>query len=67
LSLSHASFGIYLSHPLGLAIWRRLTATGNPALFHLSVWAGGAAVLAASWAVTAMLKRSKWGWMLVGK
>lgn len=67
LSLSHASFGIYLSHPLGLAIWRRLTATGNPVLFHLSVWAGGVTVLAVSWAATSMLKQSKWGWMLAGK
>jgi len=67
LSLSRASFGIYLSHPLGLAIWRHLTATGNPVLFHLSVWAGGAVVLAVSWSATAMLKRTKWGWMIAGK
>jgi peptidoglycan/LPS O-acetylase OafA/YrhL len=67
MGLSNASFGIYLSHPLGLAMWRRLTATGNPILFHLSVWAGAVVVLALSWAVTLWLKRFKFGWTLVGK
>lgn len=67
MGISNASFGIYLSHPLGLAMWRRLTATGNPIFFHLSVWAGAVVVLALSWAATLWLKRFKFGWTLVGK
>ncbi|GGH22114.1 hypothetical protein GCM10008013_20400 [Paenibacillus segetis] len=65
-SLGTESFGIFLIHPLVLAIWRKFV---MPIIFdyHLGIWLGGAAALFISWLITLVIRRFSIGWILVGK
>ncbi len=55
--LGEASFGIYLIHPIFLALWERLCRPATPVLFHLSVAGGLVVMLAGSWMATWVIGR----------
>jgi probable poly-beta-1,6-N-acetyl-D-glucosamine export protein len=65
-SVGVASFGIFLIHPLVLVIWRKYAMVNGPIVYHLLIWSGGAVALLASWGITLLVKRIRWGSLVLG-
>lgn len=64
--IGRASFGIYLVHPAILAGWRLVTFTGQPVLYHLGIVGGWVAALVGSLGIVALVRRSRWSWLVGG-
>lgn len=65
-SVGFESFGIFLIHPLVLALWRKFVMP-NIFSYHLGIWLGGAAAVLIAWLITLVIRRFSIGWILIGK
>jgi peptidoglycan/LPS O-acetylase OafA/YrhL len=61
------SFGIFLIHPIFIFLWRTWVMTYTPSYYHLGVLLGGVFALLFSWPAVLLLRRSKWGGIVMGK
>lgn len=67
-SFGAAAFGIYFMHPAILSFFRTMWSfPGGSSSYHIFTLVAGAAAILIPWAVTALLKKWKGSWVIIGR